>query len=151
MDKNAILIALSQSDRTEFGKDNFSIQSIPQKIFSCVWALEGEVNNGGFSQYFFNSSRETASFAVEALKVIGASKTAQLCEEAINVAFPSGLPADPDLIRSATADFPESTEAKLSELDNQFYGYPDDLTDLLYRYVSMHPEEFGEVPHPDSV
>lgn len=151
MDRNAILIALSQSNRTEFGKDNFSVQSIPQKTFSCVWALEAEVNNGGFSQYFFNSSRETASFVVEALKVIGASKTAQLCEQAISTAFPSGLPADPDLIRSATADFSESIEARLSELDNQFYGYPDDLTDLLYRYVSMHPEEFGEVPPPDGV
>ena len=91
LDRNAILIALSQSDRTEFGKDNFSAQSIPQKIFSCVWALEAEVNNGGFSQYFFNSSRETAGFVVEALKVIGASKTAQLCEQAISAAFPSGL------------------------------------------------------------
>ena len=146
MDKNGILIALSQSDRTDFGKDNFISQSIPQKVFSSIWALEAEVNNGGFSQYFFNSSRETAGFAVEALKSVGAVQTAELCKQAIAVAFPNGLPADLGLIHSAAADFSDETETGLRELDRQFYQYPDDLTDLLYKYVSEHPDEFGELP-----
>lgn len=62
MDKNGILITLSQSDKTEFGKHNFAIQSTPQRVFSSIWAVESEVNNGGFSQYFLNSSCETAVF-----------------------------------------------------------------------------------------
>jgi hypothetical protein len=49
MDKNQILIDLSDSDRTsdrtEFGKEDFATQSLPQKVFSSIWALEGEVNS----------------------------------------------------------------------------------------------------------
>lgn len=146
MDKNGILVALSQSDKTEFGKDNFTEQSFPQKVFSSIWALEAEVNNGGFSQYFFNNSHETAAFVVKALKTINALEMAELCKQAIEVAFPGGLPADLELIRSAAADFSDKTEARLRALDEKFFEYPNDLTELLYRYVSHYPEEFGELP-----
>jgi hypothetical protein len=46
-------------------------------------------------------------------------------------------------------DFSEETLAKLDALDTEFAGYPHDLTELLYTYVSSHPEEFGSVPHPN--
>jgi hypothetical protein len=144
--KNRILVALSQSDKTECGKDNFDEQSVPQKVFSSIWALEAEVNNGGFSQYFFNSSCETAGFVVEALKTVGALQMAEICRQAIATAFPDGLPSDLELIRSAAADFPDETEARLRALDEHFFQYPNDLTELLYKYVSDHPEEFGELP-----
>src|SRR5580704_8503592 len=81
--KNHILILLSQSEKTSFGKQDFSRQSLPQKVFSAIWAVESEVNNGGFSQYFLNSSAESASFVVEALETIGAPETAAICERAI--------------------------------------------------------------------
>src|ERR1700759_4950098 len=83
LDKNGILIALSQSDRTAIGRDNFVTQSGRQKVFSSIWALEAEVNNGVFSQYFFNDSRETAGFAVEALESVSARQAAEICRKAI--------------------------------------------------------------------
>lgn len=36
--------------------DGFAALSIPQQYFSAVSVLDGEVNNGGYSQYFVNSS-----------------------------------------------------------------------------------------------
>jgi Domain of unknown function (DUF4375) len=66
MTKNHILIRLSESDKTEFGKQDFARQSLPQKVFSAIWALESELNNGGFSQYFLNSTGDSTPFAVEA-------------------------------------------------------------------------------------
>lgn len=145
MDKNAFLIALSESDRTSYGKQEFAGQSVPQKVFSAVWAVEAEVNNGGFSQYFFNLSRGTAGFVVEALETIGAPQTADICRRAIAAAFPEGLPSDPDEIGAAAAEFPEEAEKRLDMLDREFYQYPHNLTELLFAYVASHPEEFGEV------
>ena len=78
MDKNNILIDLSESKKTKFGKEDFALQSLPQKVFSTIWSVESEVNNGGFSQYFLNSSAETASFVVEALETIGAPTAASI-------------------------------------------------------------------------
>src|SRR5580692_11416457 len=98
MDKNGILIALSASNKTSFGKEDFVAQSFPQKVFSAVWAVESEVNNGGFSQYFFNDSRQTAGFAAEAFETIGAPLTAEICRRAIAIAFPEGLSSNFDAI-----------------------------------------------------
>ena len=149
MDKNGILIALSESDKTKFGKEDFSAQSPPQRVFSAIWAVESEVNNGGFSQYFLNTSCETAGFVVEALNTIGAPQTADICRRAIGSAFPEGLPADPDAISAAAVEFPDETEDELNALDGEFYQYPHNLTELLFAYVSKHPEEFGELPKPE--
>ena len=124
-------------------------QSFPQKVFSSVWAVESEVNNGGFSQYFDNSSDETASFVAEALEAIGAPRTADICRRAITCAFPGGLPPTPEEISSAAADISDETLGELEALDAEFYAYPHDLTDLLFAYVHAHPEEFGALPQPD--
>ncbi len=150
MDKNKILIDLSESDKTKFGKEEFTTQSIPQKVFSSVWEIESEVNNGGFSQYFLNSSCETAGFVAEALDTIGAPQTADICRRAIAVAFPSGVPSDRDQISAAASAFSDDTEEKLTALDEEFLQYPHDLTELLFAYVSKHPEEFGKLPQSDS-
>jgi hypothetical protein len=149
MNKNRILIQLSESERTSFGKKEFAEQSLPQQVFSAIWAVESEVNNGGFSQYFLNSSAESASFVVEALETIGAPKTASICNRAIATAFPAGLPATVETIRSAAADFPNEILKSLETLDQEFFAYPHNLTNLLFAYVSGHPEEFGIPPKPD--
>jgi hypothetical protein len=149
MNKNGILIALSESDRTNFGKKDFNSQSFPQKVFSAIWAVESEVNNGGFSEYFSNSSCETAGFVTEALETVGAPLTSDICKRAIIVAFPSDLPSDPDEISSAASDFTSEIRDKLDGLDKEFFQYPHNLTKLLFAYVSNHPDEFGELPEPD--
>ena len=112
MDKNNILIDLSESDCTKYGKEDFAAQSTPQKVFSSIWAVESEVNNGGFSQYFLNSSCETAGFVVEAMKAINAPPTGEICRRAIAAAFPEGLPTDPEAISSAAENFSEETPRK---------------------------------------
>lgn len=47
MDKNALLIELSESDRTMFGRVDFDQQPPDQQVFSAIWELENQVNNGG--------------------------------------------------------------------------------------------------------
>lgn len=143
MDKNQTLIMLSESGRTAFGKQEFAQQSIPQKVFSAIWAVESEVNNGGFSQYFQNGSNETACFVADALDLIDAPQTAEICRRAVVLAFPDGLPSSSDEISEVAATFAPDIESALSELDQEFYTYPHDLTELLYAYVSVHPHDFG--------
>jgi hypothetical protein len=138
MNKNRILIDLSESEKTKFGKQEVAEQSHPQKIFSAIWALESEVNNGGFSQYFLNSSAESASFVVQALETIGAPKTASICRRAIATAVPTGLPPTVETICSVAADFPDEILEKLETLDQEVFAY-----------VFKHPEEFGTLPKPD--
>lgn len=86
--------------------------------------MESEVNNGGSSQYFVNGSAESAHFIADALKMIGAPKTADICQPAIAAALPAGLPESAEAIRSAAADFSDEVLERLESLDQEFYSYP---------------------------
>ena len=151
MDKNSILIDLSESDKTKFGKEAFATQSTAQKVFSAIWTVESEVNNGGFLQYFQNDSCETVGFVVQALETIGAPRTAGICRRAITTAFPAGLPRTSDAIVSSASEFSDEIQEQLQTLDGEFLEYPHDLTGLLFAFVSRHPEEFGELPKADDL
>ncbi len=149
MNKNELLIKLAESNLAKVGKEEFAQQSLPQKVFSAIWEVEAEVNNGGFSQYFSNDSAESALFVVQALETIGAPRTADTCNRAIGTAFPDGLPPEAEGIRALANDFPEGILAKLDVLDREFFSYPHNLTELLFAYVNRHPEEFGTLAQPD--
>ena len=86
---------------------------------------------------------------MEAFETIGAPKTASICSRAIATAFPTGLPATVELIRSGAAEFSDEILEELEPLDQEFFAYPHNLTDLLFAYVSAHTEEFGALPKPD--
>jgi hypothetical protein len=46
----------------------------------------------------------------------------------------------PEVIRSAAASFPDEVLTALEPLDQEFFSYPHNLTDLLFAYVSRHPQ-----------
>lgn len=145
MNKNSFLIDLSESDRTDFGRVDFDSQSEEQKVFSAIWELEAEVNNGGFLQYFENDRGEAVGFAVTALQRIGANKCAGIVERAIHTACNGVIPSDAGAWEMLTEAITDETSEKLEGLDQEFFAYPDNLTELLFEFVRAHPETFGPV------
>jgi len=61
----------------------------------------------------------------------------------------SQLPQSVEAIRLAAASFPDEVLAALEPIDNDFFSYPHNLTNLLFSYASQHPEEFGPLPKAD--
>jgi Domain of unknown function (DUF4375) len=49
-----------------------------------IWLLEGEANNGGYNQFYFNSSGQFYKYLPEMLKLVGAIKFADLTQRANN-------------------------------------------------------------------
>lgn len=145
LNKNNYLIDLARSARTDFGRIAFSKQDEIQKVFSAIWALESEVNNGGFLQYFGNNSGETANFAPTALRRIGANRCAFIVEQAIKSISANPVPDSRDARQRILDSLGKAARAKLADLDKQFFAYPDNLTDLLFEYVRAHSQVFGAV------
>ena len=54
-----------------------------ERLVLAVKALDREVNNGGFDQFLTNSSKRYAGEIVDALRTIGAKRTADLVAEAL--------------------------------------------------------------------
>ena len=49
-----------------------------QQAIYIIWCLEAEINNGGFNQYYFNSSGQFAELTPDALRLVGANKLSDL-------------------------------------------------------------------------
>ena len=142
--KSLYLIQLSESSRTEFGTIDFGQQGYEQKVFSAIWELESLVNNGGFQGYFGNGA-VSASFATTALRAIEAHQCAAMLEEALALVSAS-LPNEFEERWEAIHSLPEPVATQFEALDTRFFAYPDDLTELLFAFVSRHPEVFGPTP-----
>ena len=124
---------------------DFDSQPEDQKVFSAIWILESEVNNGGFLQYFENDRGKTVNFAVTALKRVGANRCADIVGRAIRAVCDGNALSDDDGWKTLIEDLPDNAVDELEGLDQEFSGYPDNLTELLFEFVRKHPETFGPV------
>lgn len=99
---------------------NKSKPNFEERVILAVVALEREVTNGGFHQFFFNSSSQYAHLVVQALKAIECPCTAELSQQAISTL---GIPinATPLEIQHLATDSYDRVEEKLYELDKEFY------------------------------
>ena len=114
----------------------------PQKNFYFNQNLEREINNGGFNQYFYNSSGDFAHETITSLRAIGAGKTAGILQKAIDQFPGSVVPKD----RVKRQEVLEKIEDKANEvweqLDQAFYKYEDNLNDLNIEYVKQNRTSF---------
>ena len=69
-----------------------------EQALIAIWELEQEVYNGGFMQYFGNSSGARVPFICGILRTIGADQVASILEGAIAFAGP-GIPWDDEIKR----------------------------------------------------
>jgi Domain of unknown function (DUF4375) len=141
MDKNAWLIKLSEEEKTQFWKVEFGELSAAEKVFVAIWGLEADVNNGGFSQYYFNSAGDHAMHAPGALRAIGANAMADIVTKANAQFGAGGPPVDWEERRDALEALRDKADAAWDELSGQFQNYPDDLTELLYAYVQANKSQ----------
>ena len=101
----------------------------------CLHQLEAEVNNGGFHQFFSNSSGEYVRETIKALTDVGAAKTCDLLKRAVAICFPGGYPADASKYESLVADFDDVAD-DLELLDQEFFRYAEPLADLVNEYLT---------------
>ncbi|MEQ8316912.1 MAG: DMP19 family protein [Phycisphaerales bacterium] len=140
MSKNSELCELANRALDLFWDKPFEKLTEPEQVFRAIWELEADVNNGGFAQYYLNSSGDSAWFAPTALEQIGAKQASEVVAQA-NALFPSSKP--PAERRKRAKQLDKIDEDLFEPFDDQFMSYPDDLTDLLHSYVSKHRSQIA--------
>lgn len=127
----------------------FAHLSEAEQVAFMVDALEREVNNGGFAQFFSNSSGDHALQAPAALRAIGAPKMAGIVARALAVFGPDGPSPDRDVRHEQLDRLEGSGDETWSACDAEFCEYPEDLAALLRRFVTSRRHEFGPPLPPD--
>jgi hypothetical protein len=136
MNKSMILINLSESEQTRFGKEDFHIQSVHQKVFL------GAGIRGQQRRFFSVFSEQQQKPRPSLLKQFAESMLRALPGYAIM------LPANPEAISSAAENLADDRLDELEVLDGEFMKYPHDFAELLFAYVSRHPEDLGQSHSP---
>ena len=112
-----------------------------EQVVLAVEAMEREVNNGGFEQFFLNSSNEYVPVLVSALKRIGAAKTAEIADRAGTI-----LGAAPDWLseryEAAVSAAEESARAELSACDDAYYASGEAVADMLFAFIKANKADF---------
>jgi hypothetical protein len=114
-----------------------------QKVYYCVWLLDMEVRNGGFTQYFVNSSGNLAHLTRKALKALGAARTEAILAQAMACLGVAGPARGRDERHEQLAKVFDGQQQNLSELDDAFYKDEDRLNDRLLEFARRDKGHFG--------
>jgi hypothetical protein len=114
------------------------------QMLYTTWVLEGDVNNGGFNQYFWNTEGKFVDMALAGYARVGASAHVDIVQRAIAV-YKEEAEMMQDFKDESTVDaFCESYEhTKLNDLDTEFFALDEDVSGLRVRYIRQHLDEFA--------
>jgi len=130
------------TDKSEY-ETVFEFNKSQQAIY-VIWALEAEVNNGGFNQYYTNSSGQFANLTSDALKLIGANKFSDLIAEVDEI-----YNSQKEIITKYQDGTPEGfsksyEDNPLNKYDNEFHAYYkyEDLMKLQTNFIRKNKNDF---------
>jgi hypothetical protein len=143
-----LLLAIVEGMEARMGADyerEWEVLSRSTRGQSAVYALvltDGEVNNGGFDQFFFNSSGSVMDEAIDGATLIRASANAGILEEAAEVFSDGDVPEEREARWRILDAMSEDEHEHLSDLDGRWYAHDRELNRKLVAYVKANPEEF---------
>jgi hypothetical protein len=129
------------SSLCDYGDSIEKLNESPKNFFYNQ-TLEREINNGGFNQFYFNSSGDFAHEIIDSLKAIGANTTAMIVENANNQ-FPDKIvPKNRTTRQEILSQIENKANEIWEELDQRFFSYEDDLNSLNLDYIRKNWNEF---------
>lgn len=113
-----------------------------EKTIVYIEELEREVNNGGFSQFFFNTSGNFTEEIIRALRIIGSTKFTEIVEKAITQFPNSYVPKDRTERQNILERIENEADPVWEKLDAEFYTYEEDIYALMQNYILANIKRF---------
>lgn len=131
---DSLVLAFEQALDQKIAKVGQDKLTIPEMTILAIEAMEREVNNGGYSQFFINSSKEYASILVDSIKRIGCPKTAEISQKAIS-ALNISKALTPDSIDAVLEQENEERDRVLGECDDDYYSTQENIAVSLFNFI----------------
>jgi hypothetical protein len=137
---------LSEKQPADYVKEYEIVMSWnkPRQAIYMIWVLEAEVNNGGYNQFYFNSSGQFYKHLPEVLTLVGAYKFADLTKRA-NDTFEKENPKITQYQDGTLEGFSKSYDDNpLNKFDDEFYDLYDteNLQEIQVNYIRKNKMEF---------
>ena len=113
-----------------------------------IWWLVGEVDNGGFDQYYFNTDGKWAMNEYEhllpaLLKLVGADALADICLRANRVLNENANKVAESFSKANFEKFDYSWESHLFDsFDEEFYNNTHNLEKLMIQFIRKNKQYF---------
>ena len=121
------------------GCDSFSV---PQRHVHAVFLCDMDVTNGGFSQYFVNTSGDYWPAAVVAFEAIGSLARQKVEQDAVALFGVPSPSTDRTARQKQLSKLIRRDEDCFEPLDERYFAAGDVVEVLLARYVAGNIEEF---------
>lgn len=121
--------------------DGFERLSEAEKVYYALTLFQNEVNNGGFHQFFFNSSGGHFELIKHNLLAFNEPVLLALVNQAKQIVFPDcAVPVEKSKRRTSMSWTDSATDviAELDALDRQFYNQPSTLEPKLEEFARTH-------------
>jgi hypothetical protein len=114
-----------------------------ERFVYALQAMSREVNNGGWSQFFFNSSGHLAFDLVPALEAMGSKENLSIARRALQrFGKPKSL-TDEDRAKHLEKLTKDGEENPWDDLEDEFYENPEDLEAMTLKFIAKSPGEFS--------
>lgn len=124
--------------------------SQPERDLRLAMVLHGEVSNGGFHSFFWNSAGDLALEIHEALKRIGAASVLPLYEKAL-AAFPDSKPARNQIARNDQIDAlgEDGQFEYFRPLSSEYHRRSKEWSRDCAAFIRKHRDQFDVPPEPE--
>jgi hypothetical protein len=112
--------------------------STEESYVLAIEALEREVNNGGYHQFFVNTAGEFAGVIEAALRAIDCPRTADMTRDAIAALRVDASAAEAVANAALRAD--DSLVEALGACDERYFAYEEPIADRLFRWIAANKD-----------
>ncbi|EKS10151.1 DMP19 family protein [Leptospira santarosai] len=130
-----ILLDKEENDEIEINEYELTVLAVE--------ALEREVNNGGYLQFFGNSSQRFIPCILDCLHKIEANKTEEITKKAIHILNIEYKDDPESYIQEIEFRLEDNKIAnKLSECDEKYHATMENIAELLFLFIKKHLNQF---------
>ena len=133
---DSLVLALEQAMDQKAARIGQQKLAAEERVILAIEALEREVNNGGYGQFFVNSSREYSPIIVDALRRIGCPKTAEITQKALRIV--QEAPMSDEEIENGTWEDNEERQDALGECDSLYFKGPENIEESLFAFIKAN-------------
>lgn len=146
--ENEIVLAVTSWIESKFSEDwsdmGKVLNSLPTPCLNvyCADYVKNEVLNGGFSQAFFNASRDYIGVAAAGFRAIGYGKLGDIIEQALKINYDSGKKVSGRSIEDFL-DFAATDDYQTVDKDFQRVFDVKKFNRLARKYIINYKKYFG--------